>query len=90
MTCQPGQNYIKVLKQNGLSHANEEGYTILNGNTVLVTNPLFVNNELRVNEYCLPAISNSVYSLKLSDSFCFFFVFYIDMVMVGIKNHGLK
>lgn len=68
-SCQSNQVYVKVRKQNGLSHANEEKYTILNGNSVLVTSPVFVNNELRENEYCLPSSSSFIYTLQLIDSF---------------------
>ena len=68
LSCEENQTYIKVRKQNGLSHANEEEYKILLGNTIAVSSPVFANNELRVNEYCLPSSTNQQYSLKLIDT----------------------
>ena len=68
LSCEENQTYIKVRKQNGLSHANEEEYKILLGNSIVVSSPVFANNELRVNEYCLSSSTNQQYSLKLIDT----------------------
>ena len=68
ITCSSSQVYVKLRKQCGMQHANEEKYQIIHNGEVVATSPIFVNNELRESEFCLPASPHSVYTLKLMDS----------------------
>ena len=68
LTCSSPQVYVKLRKQCGMQHANEEKYQIIHNGEVVVTSPTLVNNELRESEFCLPEAAHSVYTLKLIDS----------------------
>ena len=60
--------YVAVTKK-CTSYASEESYKILNGADVVVTSQPFANNEERTDEYCLPAATNSQYTLRMVDSY---------------------
>ena len=51
------------------SFATEESYKILDGTTVLETSRSFANNEKRMDEYCLPATTNSQYTFMMKDTY---------------------
>ena len=49
--------------------ASEESFKILSGSTVAYTSPTLVDSQVRTLEVCLPASTNSQYSLEMNDSF---------------------
>ena len=68
LTCGENEVYVSVTKTCKL-YASEESYKILDGTTVLKTSAPFANNEQRTDEYCLPATTNSQYTLALIDNY---------------------
>ena len=50
-------------------HASEESYELYSGSTRLLFSDPFSNYETRTDEYCLESSQNSLYTLKLKDSY---------------------
>ena len=68
LNCPSGQTYVRVVRQSGSSHANEETYKILSGSTVLVEGAAIGANQRVENEYCLASSTTGQYELRLEDS----------------------
>ena len=60
--------YVKIMKKT-TNYASEESFKILSGSTVAYTSPTLVDNQVRTLEVCLPASTNSQYSLEMNDSY---------------------
>ena len=57
------------IRKKCVNHASEESYEIYSGSTRLLFSSLFSNYEDRTDTYCLEPSSNSLYTLKLKDSY---------------------
>ena len=69
LTCSDGQTYVKFIKNNGDSFADEEVFEVYDGSTLLYTSPQFANNEVRTIEQCLTSTTNHQYILKMTDGY---------------------
>ena len=68
LECAADQNYVRILKVNKNSAA-EESFKVLAGSATLIQSITLTDNEAQTFEYCIAKRSNSQYTLEMKDSY---------------------
>ena len=66
LDCPSDRVYATIIKKTG-SWAREESFTVSANGAVSYTSPYLVNDQERTLEVCLPATTNSIYTLTMKD-----------------------